>query len=531
MGKETKCILMKSESKSWRILLIEDNADDRIIATRILKRYESSTQVIGVKTGSEALSALTSENPPFDCVLLDLGLPDMDGREVLAELAAKNLPVIVLTGTDCVELGEELIREGAQDYLVKGNTLGPLLCRTIRYAMKRHLLHLKLQSANQLERKLAQELQSQSDKKDKFLAQIAHELRTPLNALTQFLEIVEGGGAGTINDEQREYLGISLRNARSLKDLISDLLDVVRAQNNKLTLTPQCIAISEILDESLPVSKEIAKAKDISITLDMHDDLPPVWADSSRVQQVIQNLSGNAIKFGPRGMPLKIRVSLSKQDSNMLQIDVEDKGPGINPDRTDAIFDPLHQEEDILADAARQGLGLGLYICKELVCQHGGRIWVNSVPEKGSTFSFTLPCFDLKKCLREKIQEDGRFNDGTALLTFAIDPNGRDSDRSSFSTKQAHRRFRNALSLCTRANNDVILPGSLLREDRPEVISLLLANCNKMGGTKLIRRCRQEFKAIRDQKVPLISYAEISGEKLTTLFASFDQSGANTNNQ
>ncbi len=224
---------------------------------------------------------------------------------------------------------------------------------------------------------LEQTRQQQLSLKDEFLSHVSHELRSPLTAIHQFITILLDGLAGDLNPEQREYMEIALKNVYQLQTMISDLLEITRAETGKLTIEPQCFSIAKVVDETCSTLKKSAAAKGIVLTADLQHDLPFVYADPVRIKQVLFNLIDNGIKFTPENGAITVRARISEQDPNFLCISVADTGCGISIEDHEKIFDRLYQTEQTIS-RSRKGLGLGLHICRELVSRHGGRIWVES---------------------------------------------------------------------------------------------------------------------------------------------------------
>jgi PAS domain S-box-containing protein len=240
------------------------------------------------------------------------------------------------------------------------------------------------------ERALEQIRQDQLRFKDEFLSHVSHELRSPLTAIKQFTTILLGGMAGELNTTQREYQEIVLRNIRQLQSMIDDLLEVTRLETGKLTMEPQSVSVSEAVTDTFNSLRETAAGKQITLSSDLSLDVSPAYADPTRLRQILIILLDNAIKFTAPGGAVGIQVRPLPDDPAFLRVDVRDTGCGISPELTEKIFERLRQASDSL-EASRKGLGLGLFICKELVTRQGGQIWVTSQPQLGSTFSFTLP--------------------------------------------------------------------------------------------------------------------------------------------
>jgi anti-sigma regulatory factor (Ser/Thr protein kinase) len=147
-----------------------------------------------------------------------------------------------------------------------------------------------------------------------------------------------------------------------------------------------------------------ANAEGLTLVAAAASPLPDAWADSGRIRQILSNLVENAIKFTPAGGRVTVAVKVAPEDPEFVQISVTDTGCGITPEAIGRVFEPFHQEP---SEAARQGLGLGLTICRELVTRQGGRIWVESEPGRGSMFAFTLPRYSLHRILAPFADEGG----------------------------------------------------------------------------------------------------------------------------
>ena len=246
---------------------------------------------------------------------------------------------------------------------------------------------------------LEQSRQAQIQFKDAFLSHVSHELRSPLTAIKQFSSILLSGVAGELNKEQHEYQQIVQRNIGQLQAMIDDLLEVTRLETGKLTVEPDRVSISDAVTDALDTLRGTARGKGITLSGDVPADLPLAYADQTRLRQILIILLDNAIKFTPDGGSVAIRARLLEQERSCLLLEVSDTGDGISPEVGERIFERLYQVSEP-GTASRKGLGLGLYICKELVTRQGGRIWVESQPEKGSIFSFTLPVYSPKEPVR-----------------------------------------------------------------------------------------------------------------------------------
>jgi PAS domain S-box-containing protein len=285
-------------------------------------------------------------------------------------------------------------KDGSYRYFLWSAT--PVIEDQVIYGAARDITARKQaeEESKKLEEALEHIRQDQLRFKDEFLSHVSHELRSPLTAIKQFTTIILGGLAGELNKEQREYQQIVLKNIRQLQSMIDDLLEVTRLETGKLTVEPERVSVMIAVTDTFNTLKGSARAKGVTLSHDIAPNLPSVHADPTRLRQILIILLDNAIKFTPEGGSVTVKAFVHQQDTRLLLLEVSDTGCGINPEITENIFERLYQVSE-RADSSRRGLGLGLYICKELVMRQGGTIWAKRRPQKGSTFSFTLPIFSL----------------------------------------------------------------------------------------------------------------------------------------
>jgi signal transduction histidine kinase/ligand-binding sensor domain-containing protein/DNA-binding response OmpR family regulator len=222
--------------------------------------------------------------------------------------------------------------------------------------------------------------------KDEFLANTSHELRTPLNGIIGLAESLMDGVAGQLPDKANHNLAMVVSSGKRLANLVNDILDFSKLKNRSLILHTQSVDLHSMTDVVLTLSRPLMGSKKLKLVNDISEDLPAVQADEDRLQQILHNLVGNAIKFTEEGT---ITVSAVKQDG-WDKVSVSDTGIGIAKDKFDAIFESFEQVQGN-TERSYSGTGLGLAVSKQLVGLHGGTIEVDSTPGKGSTFSFTLP--------------------------------------------------------------------------------------------------------------------------------------------
>ena len=219
--------------------------------------------------------------------------------------------------------------------------------------------------------------------KNEFVSMASHEMRTPMTSIKGSLELLLGGYAGELPAEASELLGISLTAVDRLVRLINDLLDISKIESGKMELKLDRINIGECIEKSMRSLRALAEAHRVSIRSDRTEGLPLILGDRDRLEQVITNLLSNALKYTPHESEVTI---LACQRDNAVRVTVRDQGPGIPPDQLERVFDRFCQLE-----GAKKGSGLGLTICRALIEQHGGKIWVESELGRGSRFQFELP--------------------------------------------------------------------------------------------------------------------------------------------
>jgi len=221
--------------------------------------------------------------------------------------------------------------------------------------------------------------------KDEFISVVSHELRTPLTAIRGSLGLLAAGKAGDIPQRGQRMLEIAVQNTDRLIRLINDILDIERIESGKVAMEPGPVNAAELAQGAAEVM--LLMAERAGVELYVWAEPLQLVADADRLLQVLTNLISNAVKFSPSGTAVEITVEPVDGEAVFR---VSDHGRGIPADRLESIFERF-QQVDSSDSRQKGGTGLGLAICRSIVGQHGGRIWAESVPGEGSTFSFTLP--------------------------------------------------------------------------------------------------------------------------------------------
>ncbi len=232
-----------------------------------------------------------------------------------------------------------------------------------------------------------QQLQRLDQLKDEFLANTSHELRTPINGMIGIAESMLDGACGQISEIQNKNLLMIAQSGHRLANLINDILDFSKLRYKDIQLQLKPVGLREIVEVVLTLSQPLINTKDLQLINSIPADFPPVEADENRLQQILHNLIGNAIKFTPSGT---VEISTEADSDAKVAITISDTGIGIAEDKLDKIFEYFEQAD---GSTAREygGTGLGLAVTKKLVELHRGEIRVSSTVGEGSKFTFTLP--------------------------------------------------------------------------------------------------------------------------------------------
>jgi signal transduction histidine kinase len=304
-----------------------------------------------------------------------------------------HMPIIVLTKEGDSNLDLKLLDAGAADCIPKTELTRGILERSIRHALLRQHVIARTRNENvALAREITQ-LNTLREAKHRFVDNACHDFRSPLTVIKEFSSIIAEGLAGDVNEEQAEFLEIILTRIDQLSHMVDAILDASRLESDLIGVQREEHALEALIAQAEPTLKQQAKSQGAEIQFSIDEGLPTVFADPDNVGRIIVNLVTNACKFAGEGGVVQVWARY-EPDASAVMIGVTDNGPGIAPEHVKLIFDRFQQVESN-SEVGKKGFGLGLHIASELVRVNFGKLSVESEPQKGSTFAFTLPVFDI----------------------------------------------------------------------------------------------------------------------------------------
>jgi len=356
------------------ILIVDDQPENLQIIADIFTKSKLNYKIIQAPNGKIALKIIEKVLP--DIIITDWEMPEMDGIDFIKQLKQNphtvDIPVIMCTGvmTSSKNL-QTALQAGAVDYIRKPIDEVELIARTNAN------LHLADNYAK---------IKQLNESKNKIFSIIGHDLKGPVGNMKSFLDMILSQQMDLNYDEIINYLGLLEKQSTATYNILVNLLSWANSQLNNIVFNPTEQKINLAVENNIVLLEGIASKKNINITNKINDDLIAIF-DLNSISTVVRNLIANAIKFTSENGTITINVEQNKAQTTIY---VTDNGIGICPERLETIFEDAIFETTFGTNNEK-GSGLGLKLCKYLVEQHKGEIWVESESKKGSSFIFSIP--------------------------------------------------------------------------------------------------------------------------------------------
>ncbi|PSB08658.1 hypothetical protein C7B62_16060 [Pleurocapsa sp. CCALA 161] len=392
--------------KLFNVLLVEDNLGDAFLIQEQFKSAKTFEYlIVHVDYLAKAITYL--EQCPCDAILLDLSLPDSQGIETLKTIGKKafQIPIVILTGTNDEELAIQAVRQGAQDYFVKGQVMGKVLVHALHYAIERKLIEEQLKTRTSQLEALNQELEA-------FSYTVSHDLRNPLTVIKGMARLLKHKYELEQRDEQEQhFLQHICDSSDRMEQIIKDLLILSQVKKSELEIKP--INLSDLARKIGDRLQQQAVRK-VKLTIQ-----PQIIAigDENLLMHALENLLHNAWKYTAKEQhpcieigvidsnPAEVSKTLHKTNLNLATISdlhqrnrirsayrnliyfIRDNGLGFDMKSAEQLFTPFHRLENA---KKFEGNGIGLAIVQRIIHRHNGRIWAEAAKGEGATFYFTL---------------------------------------------------------------------------------------------------------------------------------------------
>ncbi len=365
------------------ILIVDDSPENIISLKKVLEKNDF--EVDTALSGEEALKKILKKS--YVLIILDVQMPGMDGFEVAEAVSgfsgAKDTAIIFLSAASTnVNLITRGYSSGGLDYISKPVDTNILLLKVKTF----YRIYEQSRALNEMQKALREEIEYRKEaerKKDEFISIASHELKTPMTSIKGYIQLLERSLEKNDIDTMRTRLKKAQNQIEKLNLLIADLLDISKIESGKLQFNKKYFNFDVLLDhilemmqQSNPSFKLVKKGSSIG----------DIYGDEMRIEQVIINFITNAIKYAPDGDEVHV-ISEIREDE--LHLSVRDFGIGIAEDHQQKIFEKFYRIEE--SSERFQGLGIGLYICQQIIDRHNGKIGAQSMSDKGSTFFFNLP--------------------------------------------------------------------------------------------------------------------------------------------
>ena len=365
------------------ILIVDDAPENIISLKKVLEK--NGFEVDTASSGDEALKKILKKS--YVLIILDVQMPGMDGFEVAEAISgyskAKETAIIFLSAASAnVNLITRGYISGGLDYISKPVDMNILLLKVKTF----YRIYEQSRALNEMQKKLLEEIEFRKEaerKKDEFISIASHELKTPMTSIKGYIQLLER----SVDKNDTQTVKVRLHKVQNqvekLNLLVADLLDISKIESGKLKFNKKYFNFNKILDHIIEIMQQANPHVKFIRKGEIHTE---IYGDEMRIEHVIINYITNAIKYAPESDEVHIT---SEQRGDEIYFSVRDFGIGIAKDHQLRIFDKFYRVEE--TSERFQGLGIGLYICQEIIERHQGSIGINSEPGEGSEFYFSIP--------------------------------------------------------------------------------------------------------------------------------------------
>lgn len=365
------------------ILIVDDRPENLISLQKVLQAH--NFEVDTASSGEDALKKVLKNN--YVLIILDVQMPDMDGFEVAEAISgfskAKDTAIIFLSAVNTeLKFITKGYLSGGLDYITKPVDINVLLLKIKTF----YRIYEQSRKLNEVQEKLLEEIEFRKqaeNKKDEFISIASHELKTPLTSVKGYIQLLQRSLNKDDKTMAQNHLAKASVQLEKLNELIVDLLDISKIESGKMKFNMQYFCADNMVNNAIEMLQQSNPGFTINKLGKTNED---IYGDEMRLEQVVINFITNAIKYAPGTNQVNVTINIK---DGKLYLAVKDFGIGISSEQQAKIFDKFYRVEE--HSNRFNGLGIGLYICSEIINRHGGTIGVNSVPDEGSEFYFIIP--------------------------------------------------------------------------------------------------------------------------------------------
>ena len=368
------------------ILIVDDRPENLISLQKVLQAH--NFEVDTASSGEDALKKVLRNN--YVLIILDVQMPDMDGFEVAEAISgfskAKDTAIIFLSAVNTeLKFITKGYLSGGLDYITKPVDIHVLLLKIKTF----YRIYEQSRKLNEVQEKLLEEIEFRKqaeNKKDEFISIASHELKTPLTSVKGYIQLLQRSLNKDDKTMAENHLAKASVQLEKLNELIVDLLDISKIESGKMKFNMQYFCADNMVNNAIEMLQQSNPGFTINKLGKTNEN---IYGDEMRLEQVVINFLTNAIKYAPGTNQVNVTINIK---DGKLYLAVKDFGIGISAEQQARIFDKFYRVEE--HSNRFNGLGIGLYICSEIINRHNGTIGVNSVPDEGSEFYFIIPITD-----------------------------------------------------------------------------------------------------------------------------------------